>query len=71
MTSAIDTSFIGMRETIDNLRQVAESVAELAEDSDLARDMVELSSLSRDFEANARVAEAADENIGTVLDLIL
>ncbi len=71
MTSAIETSFIGMRAAIDNLQQVGENIAKLAEDSDLSRDMVELSSASRQFEANARVAEAADENTGTVLDMFL
>lgn len=71
MTSALDASMIGMRAAIDNMRQVGENIAKLTEDSDIARDMVALSSASRDFEANARVAEAADENTGTVLDMFL
>ncbi len=71
MTSAIDTSFIGMRAAIDNMRLVGESVAKMAEDSDISRDMVKLASVNRDFEANARVAEAADDNTSTVLDMFL
>ncbi|MCH7498240.1 MAG: flagellar hook protein FlgE [Candidatus Marinimicrobia bacterium] len=54
---------------MDQLVRTAERIAQLTEDGDLPRDIVELISLQRKFEANAIVARMANEMLGSLLDL--
>ena len=58
-----------MQAALDQLARTAERIAQLADEGDLPRDIVELISLQRKFEASATVARMADEMLGTLLDL--
>ena len=69
MSPSLDVAFIGMRAALDQLERTGEQFAQLAEASNPAKNAVELSSSQRNFEANATVARAADETLGTLLDL--
>ena len=60
-----------MKEAMDQLGRTAERIAQLAEDGDLPRDIVELVSLQRKFEASATVARMANKMLGTLLDLFV
>ena len=78
MTGSIDTAFIGMKVALDQMERTGQQITSLMEDtspkrssSDLASDMVQLSSEQRTFEANAEVARTADKAVGTLLDLIV
>lgn len=69
MHPVLDVALIGMQAAMDQLARTAERIAQLTEDGDLLRDIVELISLHRRFEANATVARTANEMLGTLLDL--
>ena len=60
-----------MNAAMDQLVRTAERIAELAEDGELPRDIVELVSLQRKFEASATVARMANEMLGSLLDLFV
>ena len=70
MSPSLDVAFIGMKAALDQLERTGEQFAQLVEDSDPVRDAVQLISSQRNFEASATVARAADETLGTLLDLI-
>ena len=69
MHPVLDVALIGMQAAMDQLVRTAERIAQLTEDGDLPRDIVELISLHRRFEANATVVRTANEMLGTLLDL--
>ncbi len=69
MSPSLDVAFIGMRAALDQLERTGEQFAQLAEAGNPAKGVVELISSQRNFEANATVARAADETLGTLLDL--
>ncbi len=69
MSSALDVALVGMTAALDQLERTAERIAQPAEDSNLVEDIVELNAAQHSFEASASVARAADETLGTLLDL--
>ena len=76
MTPAIDTAFVGMRASLQQLERTGQLIANLASSSNLSsgnlvNDIVQLSSSQRAFEANAAVVRTANEIIGTTLDLLI
>lgn len=76
MTPAIDTAFVGMRASLQQLERTGQLIANLASSSSLSsgnlvKDIVQLSSSQRAFEANAAVVRTANEIIGTTLDLLI
>ena len=78
MTGSIDTAFIGMKVALDQMERTGQQITSMMEDtspkrdsSDLASDVVQLSSEQRAFETNAEVARTADKTVGTLLDLMV
>lgn len=76
MTPAIDTAFIGMRASLQQLERTGQLIANPASSGsvssgNLVNDIVQLSSSQRAFEANAAVVRTANEIIGTTLDLLI
>lgn len=76
MTPAIDTAFIGMRASLDQLERTGQLIANLVSSSsvssgNLVKDMVQLSSSQHAFEANASVVRTANEIVGTTIDLLI
>lgn len=72
MTPALEFAYIGMRASLDQLQRIGEQFAQLASGSNLEVDgVVELLSGQRTFEANAAVARAADQVVGSVIDLLV
>ncbi len=72
MTLALEFAYIGMRASLDQLQRIGEQFAQLASGSNLEVDgVVELLSGQRTFEANAAVARAADQVVGSVIDLLV
>ncbi len=69
MSSALDVALVGMTAALDQLNRTAEQIARPTDDDDLAEDIVELNSAQHSFEASASVARAADETLGSLLDL--
>ena len=69
MHPSLDVALIGMQAAMDQLVRTGERIAQLAEDGDLPRDIVELISLQRKFEASATVARVANEMLGSLIDL--
>ena len=69
MSPSLDVAFIGMKAALDQLERTGAQIAQLVGDSDPVQDAVELISSQRSFEASAAVARAADETLGTLLDL--
>ncbi len=72
MTPALEFAYIGMKASLEQMQCIGEQFAQLASGKNLAADdVVELLSGQRTFEANATMARAADEVVGSVIDLIV
>ncbi len=72
MNTSLEVAFIGMRASIEQMQCIGDQFAQLASGRTLAvDDVVELTSEQRTFEANAAVARAADEVVGSVIDLLV
>ncbi len=76
MIPAINTAFVGMRASLDQLERTGQLIANLVSSSsissgNLVQDMVQLSSSQHDFEANAAVVRTANEIVGTTIDLLI
>lgn len=76
MIPAIDSAFIGMRASLDQLERTSQSIANLVSSSsvssgNLIEDVVQLSLAQHAFEANAAVVRTANEIIGTTIDLLI
>ena len=70
MNLSLDVALIGMKAALDQMERTGEQFAQLAgSSSDTAKDEVELISQQHSFEASATVARAADETLGSLLDL--
>ncbi len=76
MTPAIDTAFIGMRASLEQLERTGQLIANLVSSSsvssgNLVKDMVQLSLSQHAFEANAAVVRTANEIVGATIDLLI
>ena len=72
MNTSLEVAFIGMKASLDQMQCIGDQFAQLASGGTLAvDDVVELMSEQRTFEANAAVVRAADEVVGSVIDLIV
>lgn len=76
MIPAIDTALVGMRASLDQLERTSQSIANLVSSSRLSsghlvEDIVQLSSAQHAFEANAAVVRAANDILGTTIDLLI
>ena len=72
MNTSLEVAFIGMKASLEQMQCIGNQFAQLASGGTLAvADVVELVSEGRTFEANAAVVRAADEVVGTVIDLIV
>ena len=71
MTPALEFAYIGMKASLEQMQCLGDQFAQLASGGTVAvNDVVELVSEGRTFEANAAVVRAADEMVGSVIDLI-
>ena len=70
MTPALQFAFIGMKASLDQLERTGEQLTQLVADTNVARDMVELSSQQRTYEANAAVARTADQVLGAIINIL-
>ncbi len=72
MNTSLEVAFIGMKASLEQMQCIGDQFAQLASGGTLAvDDVVELMSEQRTFEANAAVARAADEVVGSIIDLIV
>jgi hypothetical protein len=72
VNTSLEVAFIGMKASLEQMQCIGDQFAQLASGGTLAvNDMVELVSEGRTFEANAAVVRAADEVLGSVIDLIV
>jgi hypothetical protein len=67
---AIDEGRRGINTGLDRLNRVAGRIARDGAQSDLAGNFVEVMKARREVRANAAVVRAADETIGTLIDVL-
>ena len=71
MVPSLESAFIGMKASMDQLRCIGEQMAHLVSGNNIAEDMVQLTSVQRSFEANATTASASDQIIGSLIDIFI
>lgn len=71
MTSSLDFAMIGMRASMEHMERTGEQMVQMISENTLPENMVSLMTHQRTYEANATVARAADQILGTVIDMFI
>jgi flagellar hook protein FlgE len=71
MTSSLDFAMIGMRASMEHMERTGEQMVQMISENTMSQQMVSLMTEQRTYEANATVARAADQLLGTVLDIFI
>lgn len=71
MTSSLDFAMIGMRASMEHMERTGEQMVQMISENTLAENTVSLMTDQRTYEANAQVARAADQMMGTLIDIFI
>lgn len=71
MTSSLDFAMIGMRASMEHMERTGEQMVQMISENTLAENTVSLMTNQRTYEANAQVARAADQMMGTLIDIFI
>jgi flagellar hook-associated protein FlgK len=71
MTSSLDFAMIGMRASMEHMERTGEQMVQMIQENTLVENTVALMTDQHTYEANAKVARAADQMMGTLVDMFI
>ena len=70
ISGTVETALMGLNAALESMQRTAARIAEFTSETDLIKDIVQLSIDERRFEANIAVIRTADDMIGSLLDIL-
>ena len=71
IANTINTALTGLQDSLEQLHGAATRIADPTRDTDLVKEIVELKSAERSYQANAAVIKSADKLAGFTIDILI